>query len=150
MKQKKLLAAKLLGISRTKVRFAPDALEEIKKAITRSDMRGLIAVHKIMKENVNQHSRARARKRAQQKRKGRQKGKGTKKGSKYSAVPRKRNSIFTMRVQRRFLKELREKGLLSPQNFRLLYEKSKGGFFRNRRHIKLYLQEHNLVQKGQK
>src|SRR3989344_1359861 len=145
MKQKKILAAKLLKTSPQKVRFADDALEDIKKAITRSDLRGLIAMGKISKNRANEHSRSRARKIAVQKRKGRQKGKGSKKGSKNSVLTRKDKWMLRIRNQRRFLKELREKGLLSIKNYQLLYAKSKGGYFRNKRHIQLYLTENNLI-----
>lgn len=146
MKSKKRLAAKILKISPKKVKFSTEALDDIQKAITRGDMRGLIAVGKITAAHTNQHSRARARKIAAQKRKGRQKGKGTKKGTKFSIVSRKEQWIVRIRVQREFLHQLRDKGLLSTSNYRLLYAKSKGGFFRNKRHIKLYLTEHHLLE----
>ena len=70
MKHKKILAGKILKTSPKKVRFADDALEDIKKAITRSDLRGLIAVGKVTKNKSNEHSRAGARKIAAQKKKG--------------------------------------------------------------------------------
>lgn len=147
MNSKKKLAAKILKTSPKKVKFAAEALEDIKKAITRSDLRGLIAVGKVKKETPNQQSRARARKVASQKRKGRQKGRGSKKGSKNSIITRKEKWISRIRVQRKFLKELKTKGLLSLKNHQLLYRKSKGGYFRNKRHIKLYLAENRLIEK---
>ncbi|MDP3734327.1 MAG: 50S ribosomal protein L19e [Nanoarchaeota archaeon] len=150
MKAKKRLAAEILNTSPYKVVFAADALDDIKKAITRSDFRGLIAVKKIVKSNVNQHSRAGARRILAQKKKGRQKGRGSRKGRKNALVTGKERWMSTVRIQRRFLKELKEKNLLSIPNYRNLYAKSKGGFFRNKRHIKLYLAENNLVEKGNK
>ena len=42
---------------------------------------------------------------------------------------------------------LREKGHVTGPLFRELYLKAKGGYFRSKRHIKLYLEEHNLVAK---
>src|SRR3989338_7841036 len=150
MNNKKRLAAKILGISPYKVRFADGSLEEVKKAITRSDIRGLIAVGKIYADHTNHQSRAHARKIAQQKRKGRQKGRGTKKGSKYSIVSRKEQWINRIRVQREFLKELREKEMLTAQSYQMLRNKSKGGYFRNKRHIKLFLTEHNLIAQEKK
>lgn len=150
MRNKKILAAKLLKTSKKKVRFAAEALEDIKKAITRSDLRGLIAVNSIYKAESNQHSRGRARKIATQKRKGRRKGRGSKRGSKHSTASKKDQWMVKIRKQRLFLKELREKGWLSPHNYRMLYAKSKGGFFRNQRHIKLYLNEYNLFEKLEK
>ncbi|MBI2112326.1 50S ribosomal protein L19e [Candidatus Woesearchaeota archaeon] len=146
MKNKKRLAAKLLKTSYTKIKFSPEALDEIKKAITRSDMRGLIAVHKITESQTPFHSRAGARRNAAQKRKGRQRGKGSKEGSKFSTVNKKERWMARIRVQRSFLKELKEKALISIGNYRMLYAKTKGGYFRNKRHIKLYLTEHNLFE----
>jgi large subunit ribosomal protein L19e len=145
MRHKKELAARIMKISKYKVRFAIDALDDIKKAITRSDLRGLIAIKKITKDTKNQHSRAGARKIAAQKRKGRQKGPGSKKGKKYSTVTRKERWMAKVRAQRKFLRELRTDGKITPKNFQNLYSKSKGGYFRNKRHIKLYITEHNLI-----
>ena len=150
MRNKKKLAAKILNVSPKKVVFAVDALDDIQKAITRSDMRGLIAVGKISLAKVNQHSRGGARKITKQKSKGRQRGKGSRKGSKHSIVTRKENWMVRVRVQRELLKELRDKKLLSTSNYRMLYTKSKGGYFRNRRHIKLYLKEHHLIESASK
>ena len=149
MNNKKKLAAKILNVSPKKVVFSTEALDDIQKAITRSDMRGLIAVGKISKANVNQHSRGGARKIAQQKSKGRQRGKGSRKGSKHSIITRKEKWIDRIRAQRELLKELRDKNLLSTSNYRLLYTKSKGGYFRNRSHIKLFIKEHHLIESKQ-
>ena len=148
MKSKKVLAAKLMRTSPKKVRFAADALDDVKKAITRSDIRGLIAVGKVSKRTTNQQSRSGARAVAQQKKKGRRRGHGSRKGSEHSVVSRKDKWMSKIRVQRTFLKELREKGLLTSQNYRSLYTKSKGGFFRSKRHIKLYITEHHLVEEA--
>ncbi len=147
MRSKKKLAAKILKTSPKKVKFLAGALEEIKKAITRSDLRGLIAVKKIVKSKANEQSRSRARKILTQKSKGRQKGKGAKKGAKYSRVTKKDRWMAKVRVQRTFLKEIKEKKLVSTQNYQMLYRKVKGGYFRNKRHIKLYLTEYHLIEK---
>lgn len=141
MRQKKRLAAEILKTSPKNVVFAQDALGDVQKAITRSDVRGLIAVGKIQKKNKSEHSRVRARKIARQKRKGRQKGKGSRKGGMYAVVSSKKQWVTRIRVQREFLKQLRDKKLLTSEQYHSLYVKSKGGFFRNRRHLKLYLTE---------
>ena len=147
MKSKKRLAAEILKTSPRKIKFADDALGEVAKAITRADIRGLIAVGKISAKKEPFRSRAGARHRKQQRRKGRQSGKGSKKGSQFSIVSGKEKWISRIRVQRTFLKELRDKELLSPKNYHALYAKSRGGYFRNKRHIKLYLTEHGLIEK---
>ncbi len=146
MKNKKQLAGKILKVSPKKIKFRADALEDIKKAITRSDLRGLIAVGKVTKDKKSSHSRSGARKISLQKKKGRRKGKGKKKGTKHSVVSRKKKWMDKVRAQRVFLKELRDKGLVSKNNYQSLYRKSSGGFFRNKRHIKLYLTEHRLIE----
>ncbi|MEW5897049.1 MAG: 50S ribosomal protein L19e [Nanoarchaeota archaeon] len=146
MKSKKRLAAEILKVSPKKVRFSSAALEEIKKAITRSDMRGLIAVGKVGKTRGSEGSRVRARFLAAQKRKGRRKGKGCKKGTKYTIETRKEKWIKRIRVQRLFLKNLRDKGLIPRSDYQTLYAKSRGGYFRSVRHIKLYLKEHNIIK----
>ncbi len=147
MRNKKQLAGKLLKTSPYKVRFVSDALDDIKKAITRSDIRGLIAIGKITKSGSNEQSKARARKRASQKKKGRQKGRGNKRGKKYSIVSRKEQWMTRVRTQREFIKLLREKDVVSVSTYRMLYRKVKGGYFRNKRHIKLYITEQDLIQK---
>ncbi|HIH11929.1 TPA: 50S ribosomal protein L19e [Candidatus Woesearchaeota archaeon] len=147
MIQKKQLAAKIMKTSAHKVRIAEGAQEDVQKAITRSDIRGLIAVGKIFKARVNEQSRSRARGIASQKRKGRRKGRGTHEGKKHAIVSRKRAWVTRIRVQRGFLRQLREKGLLSHQNYQQLYLQCKGGLFRNKRHVKLYITEHNLLVK---
>jgi large subunit ribosomal protein L19e len=146
MKSKKRLAADIMKTSPKKVKFLADALEDIKKAITRADIRGLIAVKKIVKSGANEQSRVRARKIATQKSKGRQKGSGTKKGKKYSSVTRKSRWIAKIRTQRKFLKELKESKLVTPNTYQNLYRKAGGGYFRNKRHIKLYLTEQKLFE----
>ncbi len=150
MKGKKRLAASIMKTSPKKVRLVAGALEEVKKAITRADIRGLIAVGKIQKVRSNAQSRCRARKISAQKSKGRQKGRGSKKGKARSTLSRKDAWMLKIRTQRAFIKELRAKGLVSVSDYRKLYNKSKGGYFRNKRHIKLYIAEQQMVQREQK
>ncbi len=147
MISKKKLAAEILNTSPGKIRIADGALEDVAKAITRSDIRGLIAIGKIYEDKQNYRSRAGARKNKAQKRKGRRSGMGSRKGSKHSIVSRKEKWILRIRVQRKFLHDLKQKGRLSPEHYYLLYSKSKGGYFRSVRHIKLYITEQQLIKK---
>ena len=39
---------------------------------------------------------------------------------------------------------------IQKKNYRILYKKAKGGFFRSVRHIKLFVEEHNLTEHGNK
>lgn len=141
------LAARLLKCGEHRVWFDPTRLTEIKESITKKDVRKLINDLAIQKRQKQGISRGRARHHEGQKRKGRRQGFGTHEGSKFARLPKKRRWIDKIRVQRSFIKELKEKKLIDPAMFHTLYRKTKGGFFRSRRHIKLYLEEHNKITK---
>lgn len=137
----KKLAAQILKCSKKRIKLDLSRLEDIKEAITKADIRRLIidkAIDKIHKVGV---SRGRARKKLVQKRKGKQKGYGARKGSRNARFPKKEEWMNKIRIQRRLLKNLKEKKIIDDLLYRELYLKSKGGFFRSKRHIKLYLEE---------
>ena len=46
-----------------------------------------------------------------------------------------------IRVQRSFLKELKEKKIITQKKYSELRAKAKGGFFRSKRHIKIILEK---------
>lgn len=143
----KRLAGEVLNCSPKRCWFDEEHLEDIKGAITKADIASLVndgVIVKIQKKGI---SRFRARKIAMQKKKGKRKGVGSRKGRKTARTPRKETWINRVRLQREFLQYLKTKGLINPKVFRDLYMKSKGGFFRSKRHIQLYLEEKRLVQK---
>ncbi len=143
----KRLAAELLKCSQKRVRIDNDRISDIKEAITKADIRGLInsgAISAIPKKGI---SRGKARKRQIQRSKGRQRGQGKRKGTANARLSRKEVWINLIRSQRKLLTELKKNKKISTKTFRSLYLKCKGGFFRSKRHIKLYLTEHKLVEK---
>ena len=140
----KRLAGQLLKCSPSKVLFDTEDLESISEAITKADLRKLIKDGVITKKPVKGVSRSRANKRLVQRRKGRQQGPGTKKGTKYAREPKKLAWMNKIRSQRKLLYELREKKEIDQEGFRELYAKAKGGFFRSRRHINLYIDEQKM------
>ncbi|PIY60725.1 50S ribosomal protein L19e, partial [Candidatus Woesearchaeota archaeon CG_4_10_14_0_8_um_filter_47_5] len=92
-------------------------------------------------------SRARANKIARQKTKGKRKGHGSRKGKKTARTPQKEMWVHKVRLQRSFVRRLKEKKHIDVPTSRELIAKVKGGFFRSLRHLKLYVQEKGLVQK---
>jgi len=144
------LSAQMLGAGKSKVWFDPERLSEIKEAITKGDIRSLIKKKVIQHRPELGSSRVRARKRLVQKRKGRQQGLGSRKGSRGARLTKKEAWMITVRGQRAFAQELKTKGLVDTKAYRDLYSKIKGGYFRNKRHIKLYLTEHKLFQESAK
>jgi large subunit ribosomal protein L19e len=144
LKVQKKLAAAVLKCSKSRIKFDPERLDEIKEAITKVDIKSLIKDNAISRKPVNNTSRFRARKKIVQKRKGRQKGAGSRKGKVTARLPKKRRWINRIRIQREFLKYLRDKEFIDKKVCRDLYLKCKGGFFRSKRHLKLYIDEHGL------
>jgi len=142
LKVQKRLSSQLFGCSPDRVVFDNDRLEDIKQAITKRDLRLLIGDGAISKKAGNFTSRVRARKLALQKRKGRRDGPGSRKGKFASRFKPKETWMNNIRVQREFIKLLLDNGIITRLAYRELYLKSKGGYFRSRRHIKLYLQDH--------
>ena len=143
----KRLAGIIGKCSPSKVKLDQDRLEEIKESITKADIRGLIKDGAIIIKQKKGVSRVRANKIRRQKIKGKRRGHGTRKGTKNARMPRKRVWINKIRLQRRLLKDLRENGLITTRTYGELYLRAKGGFFRNKNHLKLYLEEHDLMIK---
>ena len=138
--QKRMAAAIAKG-AKKRVRFQTSKLTEIKEAITRADIRSLLsqkAITLIPKRGISQ---GRARFVAKQKAKGRRRGQGSRKGTKNARLSQKTVWIAKVRLQRTVLRNMRKEGKLSQQLYANLYRKVKGGFFRSRRHLELYISE---------
>ena len=140
----KRLAAQLLNVGEHRVWFDNTRLSEIKEAITKEDIRGLIKRNVIQAKPKIGISRSRAKKIRIQKRKGRRQGAGSRKGSKFARLPAKEIWMSKVRAQRKFLRKVKD--LLENKDFRKLYKMIKGNAFRSVRHIKLYLTEKNLIK----
>jgi len=147
LKIQKRLSGIILKCSQKRIVFDPERLDEIKEAITKADIRGLIKDGAIFSKPKKGISKFRARKIKRQKRKERQKGHGSRKGKKNARLSKKNFWMDRIRAQRDLLRRIKEKGLITNKTHKLLYAKAKGGFFRSVRHIKLYLEEHNLIKK---
>ncbi len=146
LKVQKRISAAILKCSPKRVWFDPERLEEIKEAITKADLHALIESRAIVKKKEKGVSRGRARKKLVQKRKGRQRNSGSLKGKFGARLPKKESWMNKIRLQRAFLKELKKKGALDKKTFRMLYGKAKGGLFRSKRHLKIYMEETHAVE----
>jgi large subunit ribosomal protein L18 len=146
LKLQKRLAAQIMKCSPKRVWLDPSRLSDIKETITKADIKSMIAEGAIVGRPARGISRVRARKIRIQKRKGRQRGFGSRKGARTARLPKKRAWINRIRTQRELLSEMRDNGKLTKNIYQQLYMKSKGGFFRSRRHILLYIEEHKMKQ----
>lgn len=146
LKLQRRLAAEVLKCGVHRVWLDPDNLEEIKKATTRSDIKNLIKHGLIKARKIKGNSRGRIRKRLMQKKKGRRRGHGSRKGKKTARMPRKRAWIIRIRAIRKYLRELRDKGLIDRKTYRLYYRRAKGGQFKDKAHVKLHLEMEGLLK----
>lgn len=146
MRTQKRLAGQLFKCSKNRIRFDTERLEDIKGAITKRDISSLIGEGAITKLPPRNTSRFHARKIHMQKKKGRRKGHGSRKGRSTARTPAKRSWINKIRLQRSFIKHLKVQEQIDNKIYYELYNKSKGGFFRSIRHLKLYIQERKLAK----
>ncbi len=144
-KSQKQMAAKIMkcGVSRVRIKQA----KEIEEALTRNDIRDLIKKDLITKKQKKGTSRAAAKKTLKQKSKGRRRGRGSRKGKKHAGNPKKGAWINSVRPLRKLLRELRDYGQIGNQTYRKMYLRIGGGFFRNKKHLLLFLKEHELLKK---
>ena len=149
LETQRTLASSVLNIGRKRVWLDPERMEEIKEALTRDDIRKLISNGLIRAKQEKGVSRGRARATLKQKRKGRRKGIGSRKGKTNVRQQLKRQWLSKIRLQRELFQQLKDKKLISISTYRLLRQKSKGGYFRSPRHVKLFLTERSLWQKAQ-
>ncbi len=135
------LAAEILKVGKSRVVFSRDRLKDIGEAITKEDIRKLIKEGAIKVKPKVGTSRARARKRHLQKKKGRRRGIGKRKGKLGARAGKKELWVNRVRKQRKFLKYLKEKGVIDKKLFNKFYRKVKGGEFRSLQHLKMLLEK---------
>ena len=146
----KRIAAAVMNCSPKRVCFDSTKLKEIKEAITRADIRGLIIDGFITKKRKNGISNFHSKAIKIQKKKGKRKGQGSRKGRATARTPRKETLMKAVRLQRRILSYMKEHNEINNQTYWELYRKIKGGFFRSKRHLQLYISERKLTLAGKK
>jgi large subunit ribosomal protein L19e len=139
----KKLAAGVLKVGKSRVWISPktEDQKDIQAAITRIDIKRLIkkGMIKSMPTKITRPRTATERMK--------RKKSGSRKGSKHARLPKKRKWIMTVRPLRAMLKELRTHNQLDNVTYRKLYMLVKGGQFRSRSHMKLYIEQHKLLKK---
>jgi len=135
----KRLASEILKIGKSRVRIDPDRGEEVAAAVTRADVRKLIAGGVITSVQKTGVSRGRGRKLDMQKKKGRRTGPGSRKGAAGARDPRKDRWVHLIRALRDELRTLRESGAIDASTYRTYYVRAKGGQFRSRAHLKSHM-----------
>ncbi|MBI4010316.1 MAG: 50S ribosomal protein L19e [Candidatus Aenigmarchaeota archaeon] len=134
----KKLAAKILKVGMSKVWLDPNKVKDVEKAITRIDVKKL----------VNQNAvKALPGKLKMPKEKRKRRSTGGRKGSKFALWPKKRRWIHTVRPLRAMLKELKTSTQIDNSTYKKMRLMVKGGMFRSKHHLRIYLEQHDFLKK---
>lgn len=146
-KQKKL-AARALGVStkRVKLNVTSENKKDIKELISREGVKDLVADKAITVKAKKGNSRTAANHIAKQKAKGLRSGHGKRKGTANARLNTKTQWITKIRALRVYLKNLKEAERLDVKGYRELYRKAKGNFFRNKKHMTLYMEQNEFLK----
>lgn len=139
LRSQRRLAAELLGGGLNRVWIDPEENDRVQSAITREEIKKLIAEGRIGLVPKTGVSRGRVRARS-----GRRKKAGSRKGGQ---KPGKQAWVLKIRAIRRHLRWLRDKRQLAPGSYKTLLAMAKGGAFRSGSHIDEYVKAHQLLRK---
>jgi len=146
LKYQKRVAAELLKCGENRVWIDPNKAEDVGDAITRADVRTLIASGTVAAKQRTGVSRGRANYRKAQKAKGRRSGQGSRKGKKHARKPSKEIWMQAIRPIRRRLKELRDDGRIDTGTYRKYYMQAKGGVFKSKSHLDSHLRSEGVIK----
>lgn len=141
------LAAEILGVGESRIRFEPTQLDKIAGAVTKDEVRRLIRDGAIYVEPLKSNSRGRWREFHEARKSGRHRGPGRRRGTRGARVNEERLWTHKVRKMRRFLKALRDKEVIDRKTYRMLYMKVKGGAFESLTALKRYMKDHGLLPK---
>lgn len=147
--KQKQLAARALKVSSKRIKFVAESADEkrnLKEMISRENARELLEEGIIKKFPKKGNSRTSANHILVQKKKGRQQGQGSRKGTANARFKSKDKWMIKIRALRSMLRNFKAQGRLESKDFRDLYMKSKGNFFRNKRHMMLFIEQNNLLK----
>lgn len=143
----KKLAAEILGVGVSRIWVDPSKVNDIADVITRDGVKRLIKDGVISVKPVHSNSRVRWRYRHRQRVKGRRRGQGKRKGEKKARRGDKTTWVSRIRKIRRFLRYLRDNGLIDRKTYRRLYRLAKGGYFHSFASLRAYLVEKGILKK---
>ena len=142
----KRLASEILGIGKDRIWIDPNKIQDVSKALSRSDILDLIDKGIIRVKQVKGQSRTWANYIKEQKKKGRRRGAGSRKGSRKARLDKKENWIKRIRAIRNLLRELKEKNIIDKKLYRDLYKRAKSNEFKSKRAILIYLKDLGILK----
>lgn len=138
------LAADVMKVGKSRVWITPDKdkLKDVQAAITRAD------VNRMIKKGLIKERPGKVPMPVSERELKHRKKRGSRKGSRYARLPQKRRWIATVRPLRAALKEHRAAGEIDSATYRRLYMLVKGGQFRSRSHMRIYMEQHGMLKKA--
>lgn len=133
----KRLASDILGVGESKIRIKPEDVGRAESALTREDVRALI------KDKIVYVKRKPGFKVLNRRRK---KLSGSRRGSMNTRTPEKGKWMTNVRAQRKYLAQLVSEGSLDKKQKRRVYLRIKGGSFKGKKAMLMYLQEAGLYR----
>jgi len=134
-------ASKILNCGKGKLYVDAAQISRLKEAITKDDVRQLIADKIITKRKTNEQSRGRARDATHARKKGRKRGYGKRKGTMNVRTEHKKNWIRKVRRLRVELKRLQKETPKDVEKlgYRNLYNKITGNYFRGKNYLDAFV-----------
>jgi len=142
----KELAAEILGVGKDRIWIDPKKLDEVSKALTKEDIRRLINEGVIKVKEKKGQSRYWSIILHEKRKKGRRRGYGSRKGRKSARLGKKEQYIMKVRAMRKLIRTLKIKNIIDKRTYRQLYRLIKGGVFRSKKHILLWLKERAILK----
>lgn len=145
--KQKNLASRALGISKKRIKFnvTTENRKDLKELISREGVKDLVSEKVISVSAKKGNSRTRANHILEQKKKGRRSGHGNRKGTANARFNTKTKWVIKIRALRTLLRNYKQAQRLDSKTFRELYQKAGGNFFRNKRHMNLFISQNNLL-----
>ena len=136
------LAAGIMKCGENRIYISPDGLTKVAEAMTKDDMRQLIAERVVKKRAAVDQSRGRARILKAQRLKGRRRGQGKRTGTKKVRGEQRNTWINKVRSQRAMLKELRKTNpaAVEAKGYGKTYRRIKGNYFKGKNYVKEYIE----------
>jgi large subunit ribosomal protein L19e len=131
----KRLASDILGVGMNKIRIKTEDIGRAESALTREDVRGLIKDEVVYVKSESGFKVANRRKK---------KLAGSRRGTSNARSPGKEKWMTNVRAQRAYLNQLVEGGNLEHKHKRHVYMRIKGGAFKGKKALLMYLKENNL------
>ena len=128
--KKKTIATRVLNVGKDRVWFNPERLQEIKEAITRQDIKDLIAEKVIGLKDITGGKK-------KQKRKTRRRAGNI--SRKIKSARKKADYVNKIRKLRKYLKVRRAEGKISSSEYRKLRNYAKSGIFKGLKHLKEHI-----------